>query len=121
MNAPQAVPGYPAAYPYPAPGAPPAFTFDGGAGNYLGVAIVAFLLTVITLGIAFPWALCLKEQWRCHHTMIGGRRLKFTGSGLSLIGLWIKWFLLLIVTLGIYSFWIVPSLNKWIVEHTQFE
>ncbi|MBZ5711162.1 DUF898 domain-containing protein [Nannocystis pusilla] len=114
----------PAPYPSTAtvsPGAAPAFRFDGGAADYLGVAILAFLLTFVTLGIAYPWALCMIQRWRCHHTMIGGRRLRFTGSGLALIGLWIKWFFLLIITLGIYSFWIVPGIHRWIVEHTEFE
>ncbi|WP_434422071.1 DUF898 family protein [Nannocystis pusilla] len=119
MNAPAPYPSTPGFSPAASPA--PTFRFDGGAADYLGVAIVAFLLTLVTLGLAYPWALCMVQEWRCHHTLIGGRRLRFTGGGLSLLGLWIKWFLLLIVTLGIYSFWLVPSLNKWIVEHTEFE
>ncbi len=97
------------------------FTFDGGAGTFLGTAIAAFLITILTLGIAFPWAICLKQQWIAKHTIISGRRCKFIGTGIGLFGLWIKWFLLLIITLGIYGFWIVPELQRWIVEHTEFE
>ena len=29
------------------------FMFDGGAGTFLGTAVAAFLITVLTLGIAF--------------------------------------------------------------------
>lgn len=97
------------------------FMFDGGAGTFLGTAVAAFLITVLTLGIAFPWAICLKQSWVAKHTIINGKRCKFIGSGIGLFGLWIKWFLLLIITLGIYSFWIVPELQRWIVEHTEFE
>lgn len=97
------------------------FTFDGSAGTYLGTSILAFLVTVFTLGLAFPFALVLRQRWQAKHTYIEGRRLVFTGTGVGLFGNWIKWLLLTIVTLGIYSFWVAPRLVKWIVEHQQFD
>jgi uncharacterized membrane protein YjgN (DUF898 family) len=96
------------------------FKFHGGAASYIGIGIVSFLLTVLTLGIAYPWALCMQQSWKIDNTTINGRRLKFYGNGFSLLGLWIKWLLLLVVTLGIYSLWIGPSLQKWIVENTDY-
>lgn len=97
------------------------FTFDGGAATYFGTSLLAFLITFCTLGIAYPYALCLRYRWRYKHTYIDGRRLEFLGRGRHLFGLWIKWFVFLIITLGIYSFWLGPSLNRWITEHTDFE
>ena len=35
----------------------PAFYFDGGAGTYVGTAILATLVTLVTLGIALPLSL----------------------------------------------------------------
>ena len=99
----------------------PAFYFDGGAGNYLGTSILAFLVTVLTLGIALPFAMVLVLRWRAKHTFIEGRRLMFTGTGMGLFGNWIKWWFLTIITLGIYSFWVVPRLVKWQVEHQAFD
>ena len=96
------------------------FVFNAGAGTYFGTAILAFLITVFTLGFGYPWALCLFHKWKAKHTYINGKQLKFTGGGFSLMGLWIKWIIFLILTLGIYSFWLVPSLQKWVVEHTDF-
>lgn len=93
------------------------FQFDGGAGTYLGISVGAFLLTVLTLGIGTPWAICMRYRWRSQHTLINGTRVRFTGSGAGLFGNWVKWFLLCIVTLGIYGFWVAPRLTKWIVEH----
>ena len=95
------------------------FTFDGGAGSYLLVGIGAFLLTVLTLGLAYPWAVVMRYRWRAEHTLVLGRRVTFTGKGLGLFGNWIKWELLTIITLGIYSFWVVPRLTQWIVEHQE--
>lgn len=97
------------------------FTFDGGAATYWGTLLAAILITIFTLFIGLPWALCLKQKWICKHTYINGKRLKFIGSGGSLIGLWIKIWFLSIITLGIYQIWAAPALQKWIVEHTEFE
>jgi len=97
------------------------FTFDGGAGTYIGTGLLAFLITVLTLGIAYPYALVLRQRWRAKHTFINGHRLVFLGTGIGLFGLWIKWLLLTIVTLGIYLLWVVPRIQKWVVENTDFD
>lgn len=96
------------------------FTFDGGAATYVGTSILAFLITVVTLGIAYPYALVLMQRWKAKHTFVEGKQLVFTGTGIGLFGNWVKWFLLCVITLGIYSFWVQPRLTKWIVEHTDF-
>jgi uncharacterized membrane protein YjgN (DUF898 family) len=98
-----------------------AFSFDGGAGNYLGTAILAFLVTLVSLGLATPFAIVLRHRWRAKHTYVDGRRLVFRGTGMSLFGNWLKWFFLTLITIGIYSFWVVPRLTKWIVENTDFD
>lgn len=97
------------------------FAFDGGAGTYIGTAIAGFLVTVLTLGICYPWAVVMRYRWRTKHTYINGHRLRFTGTAIGLFGQWVKWWLLCIITIGIYSFWIVPRLTKWIVEHQEFD
>jgi uncharacterized membrane protein YjgN (DUF898 family) len=99
----------------------PTFQFDGGAATYFGTAILATLITLVTLGIALPFALVLRQRWQAKHTTVYGRRLRFTGTGIGLFGQWIKWFFLILITLGIYSFWVVPRLTKWVIEHQEFE
>jgi len=97
-----------------------AFKFDGGAGTYIGTGILAFLVTVLTLGICFPFAVVLRQRWRAKHTFIQGRQLVFVGSAVGLFGRWLLWLLLIIVTLGIYSFWVGPRMVRWVVESTDF-
>lgn len=94
--------------------------FDGGLLQLIGWSILGFFITLFTLGICYPWALCLKYKWEAKHTVIDGKRLEFQGSAIGLFGLWIKWFLLMIITVGIYSFWISISLKKWKTKHTHF-
>lgn len=39
-----------------------AFVFDGGAATYLGTGILAFLITVVSLGFALPFAITLRQR-----------------------------------------------------------
>ncbi len=97
------------------------FVFDGGAATYVGTGLLAFVITVVTLGFCYPFALVLKERWRAKHSLINGQRLIFTGSATGLFGLWIKWLLLIFVTVGIYSLWVGPRIARWKWQHTGFE
>jgi len=97
------------------------FRFDGGAATYLGTGILGALITILTVGICYPFALVLVERWRAKHSYIDGHRLVFTGSAWGLFGNWVKWLLLIVVTLGIYSFWVGPRIQQWKWEHTTFE
>jgi uncharacterized membrane protein YjgN (DUF898 family) len=94
--------------------------FDGGLIQYIGWSILGAVVTIITFGICYPWAFTMIYSWKANHTVINGRRLKFTGSAIGLFGMWIKWWLLCIITLGIYSFWLFISLEKWKTKHTMF-
>lgn len=94
--------------------------FDGGLFQLIGWSILGWLITVLTFGICYPWALCMVYGWRINHTVIEGRRLKFTGSAVGLFGQWLKWLLLTIITFGIYSFWVRIALEKWRVKNTMF-
>ena len=94
--------------------------FDGGLFQLIGWRILGALVTIITLSICAPWAVCMVERWKAKHTVIEGRRLAFDGTALQLFGNWIKWILLTIITLGIYGFWVAIKMKKWVVKHTYF-
>lgn len=94
--------------------------FDGNFWQRLGRIIVSRFLTVITLGLAYPAAVCMLLRWECKHTVINGRRLKFTGKGAQLFGKYILWWLLTIVTFGIFGIWLGLNMKKWTVKHTVY-
>lgn len=95
--------------------------FDGGLLTFIGVIILGAIITSITFGICYPWALCLVYGWKINHTVIEGRRLKFNGTAIGLFGNWIKWFLLTVITLGIYGLWLHIKLEQWKVKNISFE
>ena len=94
--------------------------FDGGFFSLIGWTIIGVIITVFTLGICFPWALCMQYSWKTNHTVIEGRRLKFNGSAVNLFGNWIIWLLLSFITFGIYGFWVGIALEKWKVKNITF-
>jgi len=94
--------------------------FDGGLLQQIGWTLLGALITILTLGICFPWAMCMLYRWETKHTVVEGRRLGFDGTGLQLLGKWILWMILIVITLGIYSFWVSIKVKKWIVSHTYF-
>jgi uncharacterized membrane protein YjgN (DUF898 family) len=95
------------------------FSFNGGALSYFGMKLLAALVTTVTLGICYPWAVVMQYRWQANHTTVNGAPMRFSGSAVGLFGHWIKWLLLIIITVGIYSFWVFPRMTKWIVEHQQ--
>lgn len=95
--------------------------FDGQLLQLIGYRLLGFIITVITLGICTPWAICLVYNWEVKHTVINGRRLRFDGTAIQLFGNWLKWLGLVIITLGIYSFWLGIAVKKWKVKHTHFQ
>ncbi len=96
-------------------------TFDGRLIQLIGYNLLSFLITICTLGIAYPWAKCLKENWGVKHTIIDGNRLVFDGKGIQLFGKYIVWFILTIITFGIYGLWLSIKMKKWVASHTHFE
>ncbi|MFT8548327.1 DUF898 family protein, partial [Liquorilactobacillus satsumensis] len=94
--------------------------FDGGLFSYIGWNLLGIILTTCTLGICYPWALCLVYGWKINHTVIAGHRMHFHGSAVGLFGNWIKWLLLSIITLGIYFFWVGIKLEDWKAKNTSF-
>jgi uncharacterized membrane protein YjgN (DUF898 family) len=95
--------------------------FDGGLFQLIGWTILGAIVTFFTLGICYPWALCMVYKWRIENTVIEGKRLKFTGKAIGLFGNWIKWWVFTIITFGIYGFWLGIALEKWKVKNTVFD
>lgn len=95
--------------------------FEGNLLGLIGVNILAAIISFMTLGIATPWAMCIKYRWEIDNTVVDGKRLKFVGSGMDLFFQYIKWWILTIITLGIYGFWLYINIIKWKVENTTFE
>ena len=94
--------------------------FDGGLLSLIGWNILGGLITFVTFGICLPWALCMIYKWKAEHTVISGKRLKFSGTGGALFITWLKWLFFIVITFGIYGLWVVIFVEKWKVKNTSF-
>lgn len=95
--------------------------FDGGVLELIGWKLLAFLITVVTFGIASPWAQCMLYSWQYKHTVFNGKRLKFEGTGGDLFVNIFKWIFFSIITLGIYIIFIPVKKSRWILSNLHFE
>ncbi len=95
--------------------------FDGGLLELIGWRLLAALITIVTLGIANPWAKCMLYNYQFKHTVYNGKRLKFEGTGGDLFVNYFKWVFLSIVTLGIYIFFIPVRKTSWVISHLHYE
>ncbi|WP_228379270.1 DUF898 domain-containing protein [Demequina rhizosphaerae] len=102
------------------PTGPGVFEFRPRVARYIGTSILAFLVTALTLGLFYPYAVVLVERYRAKASTIDGRRLEFTGLATALWLRWVWWLFLTVVTLGIYSFWWIPKMHQWRWEHLRF-
>ncbi|GEP19497.1 YjgN family protein [Pediococcus argentinicus] len=94
--------------------------FDGGLLQLIGWSILGFVITTLSLGILYPWAVVMLYGWKINHTVIEGKRMAFVGSAWGLFGNWIKWLILTIITLGIYGFWVNIKIMDWKAKNTRF-
>ncbi|GAA0070970.1 membrane protein [Clostridium sardiniense] len=95
--------------------------FDKQVKDYIILKIKFVLICVLTLGIGYPWALCMEYKVKSHHTVICGRRLKFIGKPSELIFHWLFWWLLSIITFGLFLIVTHVRMDQWITANTIFE
>ena len=95
--------------------------FTGKAWGLLGVNIVSFLVTLVTLSFGAYWAFCYTQRWYASHTVIDGEAQRFDGKAGQLFGKALLWMLLTVVTVCIYGFWLPVKIKKWIATHTKFD
>lgn len=92
--------------------------FTGSALGLLGVNIISYLITIVTLGLGYFWAHCYKESWYASHTYYDGYQLAFDGKALEFFGKYILWLILTFITFGIYAFFLIIKSYKWSIKHT---
>ncbi len=95
--------------------------FDESVKAYMIVKLKFYMMCIFSLGLAYPWALCMKYKAKYHHTVICGKRLKFIGNPLDLAHHWFWWWLLCIITIGIYALFLHVRMEKWTIANVIFE
>jgi uncharacterized membrane protein YjgN (DUF898 family) len=77
-------------------------SFQGKGGEYFGIVIVNWLLTVITLGIYYPWAKAKQIKYLYGATSLNDDRFLFSGTGKEMFIGFVKTMLIFGVILGLF-------------------
>lgn len=86
------------------------FNFHGEGSKLFGIEIINAILTVLTLGIYYPWAKAKKMHYLYEETEFAGSRFTFHGTGNEMFKGYIKVMGLFIVLFGMNAY--VASLNN---------
>jgi uncharacterized membrane protein YjgN (DUF898 family) len=82
------------------------FWMSGSAWAYVGRAVLWDLLTIVTLGFAYPWRAAALERYKMRHTHYGNLDGSFVETGWTLFkrGAWL-WavFLVLAIATGVFA------------------
>ena len=81
------------------------FWMEGSAWKFAGIAFLWLLLTIITLGVAFPWMVAALERRKMRNSFYGDLRGEFTGTGWELCKA------LIMPGLGLVIGAVIPLLN----------
>lgn len=83
--------------------------FFGKGSEFFGIIIVNWLLTIITLGIYYPWARVKKLKYIYGQTSLNNERFHFSGTGWELFVGFIKVILIYIAFLIVYGLLIMVN------------
>jgi uncharacterized membrane protein YjgN (DUF898 family) len=112
-------------------GGPPGGGFAGSdlrfdsaltGGDFFVLALVNYLLVVVTCGIYTPWALCkvgnaIAEKITMTGSPKGTVRFRFHGDGGALFGKYLVGMILTQVSCGIYFAWFLCDMARWVFDH----
>ncbi len=77
------------------------------------------LLTTITCGIYYAWAVVKIEQFLMDNLTLDGKKFEFKGEGGEVFSLFLIQGLLTGITLGIYYAWAMVKITKYFAEKTE--
>ncbi|TGN11163.1 YjgN family protein [Leptospira ilyithenensis] len=97
------------------------FGFDGKGLELAKIYLKGGLLTIVTLGIYYPWFYAEKEAYIASKTRYGNANFGFQVDGKEIFFIYLKGFFLSIITFGIYSSWFLADLQNYIWNHRSFQ
>ncbi len=88
--------------------------------EYMQAFIIGGVVTILTLGLGWPWARFRNHKILTDATLYGGMPLRFDGDLREYYIIHLKALVLIPLTLGIYLPWFVAELANYNFKHTKF-
>lgn len=87
--------------------------FNGKGSDFFGIIIVNWLLTIITLGIYYPWAKAKQLQFIYSATSLNGDSFSFHGTGKEMFKGFIKAILIFGILYGVLFVFVYLKMPFW--------
>jgi uncharacterized membrane protein YjgN (DUF898 family) len=94
------------------------FSFRGKTGDFLKLFLSGSFLTVITLGLYYPFFATERRGFMVSNSYFGTEKFEFDGNGRELFKPFLQALLLTLPTLGMYWYWFVAKKQRFFWEHT---
>lgn len=96
------------------------FSFRGSRAEAMGHYFAGYLLTLLTLGLYYPFLLARLKRFWVGNTRFGNQAFEYSGEGKDLFGKFLVFILLLIPTGGLNIPWWQAFLSRYNWGHTHF-
>jgi len=96
------------------------FSFRGDLKECISTYLGGMLLTLLTLGIYYPWFRTRMRSYWVNNTYFGNTPFRFQADAKELIGGYLLAILLTIPTLYLVWFWFAAKVHRFDWAHTQF-
>lgn len=96
------------------------FSFRGRVWDFVRLFIGGSLLTLVTLGLYYPYFDTKRYAFMTSHSYCGNHNFKFDGEGRDLFRGYVAAIPLSLLTLGAYWFWFLAKKQRYLTEHTSF-
>jgi uncharacterized membrane protein YjgN (DUF898 family) len=94
------------------------FSFRGQATQYIRIYFTGWLLSLLTLGIYYPYFDIRRYEFLTSHAYLGNQSFRFSGSGRDLLPSFLGCLLLTVPTLGLCWFWWSAKRQRYLWDRT---
>jgi uncharacterized membrane protein YjgN (DUF898 family) len=96
------------------------FSFHGERMKAMMIYLKGGFLTVITLGLYWPYFRMQAENFWRENSWFGDLKGEFTGDAKEVVGKYVLAIFLSIITLGVYWIWFSATMTRYYWAHTRF-
>jgi uncharacterized membrane protein YjgN (DUF898 family) len=96
------------------------FSFRGERKQAMMIYLKGAFLTVITLGLYWPYYRMQAETFWRANSWFGNLKGEFTGDAREIFGKYVLAVFLSIITLGVYWIWFTANMTRYYWAHTRF-
>lgn len=93
-------------------------SFEGLTIGFLKAFFLGAAISILTLGLGFPYALHIYVKWEQDNAMVSGCPKEYRGTVRMMYAQWGKWLLYSICSCFLFLLIIKKAVNRWVLENT---